>query len=249
MKLRFFCSLITPSLNFNGLIYSLLILISTQLLTAQNTFTSTQSGNWNDCDTWGGSNNPDHGDVVTIAAGHTVTVPEGTTFEVGRVAFAANNSRLVMDGANSRLRYTTTHLGYVAEDCCNTPQPVGVSPFELSVTGGAHTTYWQTRNVNGDVVLDYNVNGNVVTLQLTRSALPDGARFVRWISDFDGSSRLNARFLPNATDPGLTITYEVDKSPEPTIVNVMTNIYFEYTDRDGCNSYFAQANHVLSLVW
>ena len=126
----------------------------------------------------------------------------------------------------------------MAEDCCNTPQPVGVSPFELSVTGGAHTTYWQTRNVNGDVVLDYNVNGNVVTLQLTRSALPDGARFVRWISNLDGNTQVNVQFIPDPTDSSLTTTYQIDKSPSPGVSWIIIYIQIEFTDPDGCNNYY-----------
>lgn len=43
------------------------------------TRTSTQSGNWSDTATWGGSAKPGAGDIAVIATGHTVTVDENTT--------------------------------------------------------------------------------------------------------------------------------------------------------------------------
>ncbi|MGA0430701.1 MAG: hypothetical protein ACO3M9_01825 [Flavobacteriaceae bacterium] len=176
--------------------------------------------------------------MVTIAAGHTITVPEGTAFEVGRVSFAANNSRLVMAGANSQLRYTTADRGYVAEDCCNTPQPAGVDAIVLTSAGGANTTYRETANRNGEVSIEYNVTGNIGNLQLTRPVLPDGARFVRWISNLDGNTQVNVQFIPDPTDSSLTTTYQIDKSPSPGVSWIIIYIQIEYTDPDGCNNYY-----------
>jgi len=48
-------------------------------------FTSTQSGNWSDTATWGGSGPPGDGDTAIIATGHTVTV-------TGDVAVGSNAS-------------------------------------------------------------------------------------------------------------------------------------------------------------
>jgi len=63
-------------------------------------YSSTQSGNWNDSATWGGSGIPGVGDTATINGGHVVTIPSGYEAGIGTdtgtaVTINANGTLLV----------------------------------------------------------------------------------------------------------------------------------------------------------
>lgn len=61
-------------------------------------YTSTQTGNWASTSTWGGSGPPVSGDTATIAATHTVTVPDGTTAVCGTSPATGGAAALVITG-------------------------------------------------------------------------------------------------------------------------------------------------------
>lgn len=220
-----------------------LFLFSASTLTAQFQFSSTQSGDWNDCATWG-DNSPDEGDIVTIASGHTITVPEGTDFEVGQVIFTDNTSRLVMAGPNSRLRYTTTDLGYSRIACCNTPKkPEGVDDFQFLHQAGANTSF---REVHVIEILgierqryDVDIGQTVGNIILTEPELPNGAVFVRWVSDVQNLN-LDGEIIPDPDDPRLSII-RVDKTNSPATAWALFEVRFEYTDRYGCETHQSDA--------
>lgn len=218
-----------------------LFVFSTITLTAQFQFSSTQSGDWNDCATWG-DNSPDEGDIVTIASGHVITVPEGTDFEVGQVIFTDNTSRLVMAGPNSRLRYTTTDLGYSRIACCNTPKkPEGVDDFEFTQQAGTNTRFvgvWNPGSVFERQQYRIDLNQSEGNIILTEPELPNGAIFVRWVSETLGSI---VQLIDDPNDPRLTIL-RVDNTTSPNTAVALFGAWFEYTDRYGCETH--QSNRV-----
>jgi hypothetical protein len=61
----------------------LLLFLCVSLTTAAAVRTSSQSGNWADSSTWGGSAAPGNGDQAVIANTHTVTIAGGTSVVVG----------------------------------------------------------------------------------------------------------------------------------------------------------------------
>lgn len=66
------------------------------------TYTSTQTGNWSDAATWGGSGYPVDGDIAIIRLAHIVTVTEnatvGTNGGAGVVAISDTGTLIVNDG-------------------------------------------------------------------------------------------------------------------------------------------------------
>ena len=72
-------------------------------------YTSTQSGNFNDPATWGGSGYPSQtGDTFTVSAGHTVTVTDVHTAELG--ASTINGILNFSPTANTELRFGNVNL-------------------------------------------------------------------------------------------------------------------------------------------
>ncbi len=64
--------------NYFTFFITIFFILSTVLIFPQTTRTSAGSGNWNIAATWSPSGVPGVGDVVIIAAGHTVTVNDNT---------------------------------------------------------------------------------------------------------------------------------------------------------------------------
>jgi hypothetical protein len=78
-------------------------------------FTSTQSGDWNDPDTWGGGGVPTAGDSATVSTGHTVTVTEnviiGTSPVGNTVELTVSGQLTVNDGITLTARCGVTAHG------------------------------------------------------------------------------------------------------------------------------------------
>ncbi len=111
----------------------------------QITYTSTQSGDIDDANTWGGVGVPPSTERFTISAGHTVTVPAGYsgTHQGRLVGTSGNRARLVVeDGATLTLSGNLT-----PEDYC-----------DIQVDGGG------VLDLNGNDINGSSVNNGSVQL-------------------------------------------------------------------------------------
>lgn len=229
-KLLLMQILINPPPSPRKLLYIIaLTLLLPVALSAQNVFTSTQSGDWDDCATWGGSNNPDHGDTVTIAAGHTVTVPAGT-FEVGRVIHTDATSRLVMAGSNSVLRYTTTDRGYTAANCCTVLTAADLDVIYFGYDTAANTT----REVQNNRMHFSSTDTSWAVVHFRLPSLPAGATFVRW-ENRPSTIRNQAQYF-STSDPTVAGTFTVTYDFRNTLSSFATGaseVFFHYTYQEG----------------
>ena len=222
--------------TFTSLLLFFCLIMLPQTGQSQQTLTSVRSGNWNDCATWGGNNNPDHGDAVTIAVGHVVTIPTGTNFEVGTVNFAAASSELRFTDGSTVLRYTNTDRGYTAPSCCSTTAPT----VNINYNAGAVGTL-VTWNANNNSPAFYDTSRNYTMIgDFVVPTLPAGATFVRWeftandLSRFSTSSTTGQTFTVTFTYPPGTfpsepstvrLHYTYQSSPNCPVIN--TSVSFD----------------------
>jgi hypothetical protein len=112
------------------------------------TRTSTQSGNWSDTATWGGSAAPVDGDTATISTGHTVTVDVNAT--VGINGIAANH--LTLNGTAAMtiaedVTFTLRGYAYCNSSGALTMQPGSVLDMVSTGACRCHLASTQARAV------------------------------------------------------------------------------------------------------
>src|SRR5687768_8201812 len=88
-------------------------------------FTSTQSGNWNDTQTWGGVGIPTSLDDVTITGGFNVTVSDGQMVDTVTLANTSGNNKLVIVGGGS------LDIGTLGTVLTINPSTDGINSVEL----------------------------------------------------------------------------------------------------------------------
>ena len=212
--------------TFTSLLLFFCLIMLPQTGQSQQTLTSVRSGNWNDCATWGGNNNPDHGDAVTIAVGHVVTIPTGTNFEVGTVNFAAASSELRFTDGSTVLRYTNTDRGYTAPSCCSTTAPTVNINYNA---GGGTSVTWDTNN-NSPVFRDRNGNFTMIG-DFVVPTLPAGATFVRWELI---ANPADLQFFSTSSTTGQTFTVTFTYPPG-SFGSVICTVRLHYTYQESLN--------------
>ncbi len=108
------------------------LLCSTSVFAAS--FTSSQSGNWNDNLTWGGAGVPGSGDDVTITANCAVTVSDTRVAHSVTLATATGNQLLIIDAGGSLLVEKATF------PAINVSTPVPGSSNTVRINGGTLET-------------------------------------------------------------------------------------------------------------
>jgi hypothetical protein len=140
---------------------SYLTLLLFSLTTIAQNYSSVQSGSFNDCETWG---NPTGGieqhitsNTVnfTIAAGHSVTIPDNVSVSADELSFGGATSKLIFGGSNATLKLTSdgTDINCGApvnlNDFGDNPQNVqlnyvDITPNNYDVAGTVPNVYFGT---------------------------------------------------------------------------------------------------------
>lgn len=148
-----------------GIAICAFLLLATSAFAA--TYTSTQSGDWNQTATWGGAGTPGSGDDAIITRNHVVTVTGAEVALSVTIDSTAGNKMLVIDSGGSLL----VELAVGNAITVNAPSPgstnivrlnggtLETSNSGISITGGASdasklefTTLGGTATFFGDVI-------------------------------------------------------------------------------------------------
>nr|WP_294773621.1 T9SS type A sorting domain-containing protein [uncultured Flavobacterium sp.] len=117
--------------------------------------TSAQSGNWNDATTWSNNAVPTCGDIVTILAGHTITV--NSPSNVGGVNILAE-ATLISDSSSLTVGCTNNKATFFNRGTYT------INSGTFTVNGNVFHTNGSTFNQSGgDIIVDGNHNGATAT--------------------------------------------------------------------------------------
>lgn len=125
-------------------------------------YTSTQTGNWSDAATWGGSGPPVDEDTATVASGHTVTLTANA--EIG-TSPNGNTTILTINGTLNLASYTLVTNGDISVANGGTLQMGAGSVLEFDSSGSGGTPNYRLI-MGGSGLLDVDgVSGNRATLR------------------------------------------------------------------------------------
>lgn len=117
--------------------------------------TSVQSGNWNDSATWSSNTIPTCSDIVTILAGHTITLNSPST--VGGVNILAD-ATLISDSSSLTVGCTNNKATFFNRGTYT------INSGTLTVNGNVfHATGSTFNQTGGDIIVDGNHNGASAT--------------------------------------------------------------------------------------
>jgi hypothetical protein len=133
-------------------------------------YTSTQSGNWNQTTTWGGAGVPASGDDVTITSNHVVTVTDARVALSVTLDSTAGNKMLVVDSTGFLLVESAVPPAIAV----NAPSPgstnivrvnggiLQTSDSGISITGGTSASKLEFTSLGGTAKFDGDVTVNSI---------------------------------------------------------------------------------------
>lgn len=181
-------------------------------------YTSTQNGNWNDVNTWGGGGSPDtNADTATI--GHEVT------YNLGDSAITFNNVTINSSGvlifptaSDSTLLFDTTGILTVNSgdygDICTASVKGSGSYVITDKTKGWNTSEWQNHKIIDSIGNRFNASDNTeTTLTITTGSTFQAGAYDIYRYNSNNASIINAslRQLVVSASPGMAYTTPVEK--------------------------------------
>jgi hypothetical protein len=187
------------------------------------TKTSTGSGNWTTAASWNPSGLPVAGDVVSIQAGHTITVTSNVNSSSGSPITINVSGTLAFSGGGSKLRLSsgsTINLLAGSNLIGN-----GSGSSQQITIGGAEVWAVSMGNFTGPRTINASAPLPVVWLSFTGNRMPNGTVQLNWST---ASELSNSHFEVEKTTDGKTFTKLDEVKGNGTTTKISK---YTYTDK------------------